>query len=263
MIDSHCHLDFDSFNGDRDHLLQQCYSAGIEAIVVPGIEPHQWQRLQQLKQAQRHTGAIASSLYLAAGLHPWWVDQVGVSPQILQQLLRQQLEQQQQQWVAIGECGLDGAIECSMARQEAFFEVQLQLAQETGLPLIVHGHKAHQQVIRWLKKFTLPGGGVIHAFSGSRELAQQYWQLGFYIGVGGTISYDRATKTRAAISAMPLESLLLETDAPDMPLSGFQGERNSPLQLLRVAECLADLKSVDVERVSEQTSCNCRHLFGL
>lgn len=268
MIDSHCHLDFESFNSDREELLRRCVEKGVETIVVPGVEPLQWGRLLQLKQA--YAQAVKSDpveskpgcqIVIAAGLHPWWVDQVNLTAAEFGQLLKLQL--QTGDWVAIGECGLDGTIDCPMDRQETFFRIQLQLAEETQLPLILHGHKAHAQVLEMLKRYTLPAGGVIHGFSGSVELAKQYWQQGFFIGVGGTITYKRASKTRKAIAAMPLESLLLETDAPDMPLSGFQGQRNSPLQLVGVAECLAQLKSIQVEKVTEQTTRNSRRLFAL
>ncbi|WP_439135848.1 TatD family hydrolase, partial [Pseudomaricurvus sp.] len=114
-----------------------------------------------------------------------------------------------------------------------------------------------------LSHYQPSAGGVIHGFSGSIEQAQQYWRLGFYLGVGGTITYERAKKTRRAIAGMPLESLLLETDAPDMPLDGFQGQPNTPLRLPRIAQCLAELRKAPLADIQKQTAQNTRTLFSL
>ena len=162
----------------------------------------------------------------------------------------------------MGECGLDGTIVTPLAQQVPFFKAQLALAAERSLPVIVHAHGAHNEVLQCLKAQPRLCGGVIHGFSGSPELALQYWRQGFSVGVGGTITYERAKKTRRAIEQLPWEALLLETDAPDMPLSGHQGEPNSPLRLPEIAEALAQLRGVEVAEVAAMTTRNTRRVFG-
>ncbi len=258
LIDSHCHFDLAAFDGRREALLDECHQQGLEALIVPGLEPQQWLRLQQLLGSHQ---ASPCRLYAAAGLHPWWVKDCPLTPAQVQASLAQQLTAGE--WVALGETGLDGSIDCPMERQQAYLSVQLTLATDLNKPLILHAHQAHNPLLQLLSRYRPPAGGVIHAFSGSPEIAQQYWRLGFYLGVGGTITYGRAHKTRRALATMSLDALLLETDAPDMPLSGCQGQPNSPVQLPLVAQCLAELQGLPLARVQQQTTANTRQLFGL
>lgn len=258
LIDSHCHLDFEAFDEQRSALLSQCSDEGIEAIVVPGIEPEQWPDLVALQESYQ---SQACRLAIAAGVHPWWLDSLSLSVTQLQQQLQSFLDAYPV--VAIGECGLDGKRETPMALQQDYFKAQIEVANANKLPLIVHGYAAHNQVLQCLAELPAECGGVIHGFSGSEQLARQYWQKGFYIGVGGTITYERAAKTRRAIKAMPIESLLLETDAPDMPLSGMQGQSNTPLNLPMIADAVAELHGIDAAQVAMQTTANARRLFGL
>jgi TatD DNase family protein len=257
VIDSHCHFDFEVFDSHRSKILQQCVELGIDGMVVPAVEPAQWHRLIELQG--RHTSDCR--LWIALGVHPWWQGSVTLNETEFKSQLRNQLEHSSA--IAIGECGLDGSIDASIDSQQPMFEWQLQLACELHKPLIVHAHRAHNQVMSLLARYRPPAGGVIHGFSGSVELAQQYWRLGFYIGVGGTITYSRAQKTRQAITQLPLESLLLETDAPDMPLQGYQGQTNSPIRLAQVAAKLAQLKGVSESEVKSATAENTRRLFSL
>jgi len=129
------------------------------------------------------------------------------------------------------------------------------------MPLVVHCRKAHNELLRELNKTSLPAGGVIHAFTGSYEMACDYVSRGFYLGVGGSITYPRAQKTRDALARISLEYLVLETDAPDMPLSGYQGQRNTPLQLPAIAQSLAGLHGVSMQTVAAITAANARKLF--
>jgi TatD DNase family protein len=165
--------------------------------------------------------------------------------------------------VAIGECGLDAAITTSLAIQLPVFEAQLCLATELGLPIIIHCRRSHNELTSLLKRNKLPPGGVIHAFSGSYEMAKQYWDMGFYLGIGGTITYERAHKTREAVKRMPLDALLLESDAPDMPLAGKQGQRNSPEHIPLIAQALAELRGESVQLIAEQTTRNAQTLFKI
>lgn len=259
LIDSHCHFDFDAFAPDRDEVWRRCREKGIDQLILPGVSIAQWRSLFALVNSE-------PAWYGAVGVHPWWVADLAVSPERLQQAIAERVNKERAgsgRVVAIGECGLDGSIDASLAEQEAVLRPQLAAACELELPVILHSVKAHSELIALLKEFQPAKGGVIHAFSGSTEIAREYWKLGFYLGIGGTITYERAAKTRRTVSEVPLESLLLESDAPDMPHAGRQGERNSPEYLLTVAETLAALRGIPVEQVCAQTRKNTQVLFNL
>lgn len=254
LIDSHCHLDFDAFAPDRAQVWERCEAAGVQRLIIPGVSIPQWRSLFALVRNQ-------PDWFAAVGVHPWWVKDLALEASRLQQALTERAGHDR--CVAIGECGLDAAIDTPLAQQEVVFRAQLAAACDLHLPLIVHTHKTHARILALLKAYRPVRGGVIHAFSGSEEIAREYWQLGFYLGIGGTITYERAAKTRRAVAAVPLESLLLESDAPDMPLAGRQGRRNSPEFLPLIAEQLAGLRDVAVETVAEQTRRNTELLFAL
>ncbi|HEY8569770.1 TatD family hydrolase [Microbulbifer sp.] len=259
MIDSHCHLDFDAFAADRQQVWQRCIALDIQGVIIPGISIPQWRQLFALVNTQ-------PGWYGAVGVHPWWIAELAIEPAQLQRAVEERVTRERagaNRCVAVGECGLDANIYTPMEAQLAVFSSQLRAAQNLELPVIVHCVRAHSEVIRILKKMRPQKGGVIHAFSGSREIAEEYRRLGFMLGVGGTITYPRASKTRDTLASVPLESLLLESDAPDMPHAGHQGERNSPEYLPAVAETLAALRGIDVQQVIAQTEKNTRALFNL
>lgn len=259
FFDSHCHFDFEVFDGDRELIWRECNELGITHLIIPGIEPEQW--ITAINIAQH------KNIYFSTGLHPWWVSK-NITVDCLVNI-RQHLEKNlmQPKCVAIGECGLDvvTATETAtpMQLQQQVLDIHLQLAQQISKPLIIHCRKAHNELLVQLKRYNLPAGGVIHGFSGSYELAASYWDMGFRLGIGGTITYERANKTRTAVKKLPLGALLLETDAPDMPLSGKQGERNSPLQIIEIAQTLADLRGEPLEKIAAQTTLNSRTLFKI
>ncbi|MEO0442507.1 MAG: TatD family hydrolase [Pseudomonadota bacterium] len=256
FFDSHCHFDFAEFDRDRELIWQQCRKHNIDGLLIPGTTPEQWPGLFSL--AKTYPGTVG-----AVGVHPWWVSR----------LAGERLNSQQQQFmheclqqplcVALGECGLDGLIDLPLDRQQPIFEQQLALACEYQKPLVIHCRKAHNQLLALLARYRPQKGGVIHGFSGAVELARQYWRLGFSLGIGGTISYPRAAKTRRMVQAMPLDALLLETDAPDMPLNGYQGRPNSPLKVIDVAKCLAELRQETLNTIAQVTTGNARQLFQL
>ena len=256
LFDTHCHLDFAHFDPDRPELIGACTAAGINGIVVPGTEPNQWPGCRRLADD-------FPSLYFAVGIHPWWVAKTGLQHDISDAFDRVLLTSPHRALVAIGECGLDGSIAIPLDVQQRVLELQLAFAKEHCLPVILHSHRAHNEMIRLLKRYKLERGGVVHGFSGSVDLARTYWQMGFYLGVGGVITYERAKKTRETVAAMPLSSVLLESDAPDMPLSGCQGQRNTPLAIIEVAKVLARLRGQTVDEVAAQTTQNAKTLFAL
>ncbi len=257
MIDSHCHWDFPEFDHDRSGQLQSLALADVSHLLVLGVEPAQWPRLQTLQADYRD--APCQPL-LAYGVHPCWGEPLQLTENAFKTALVQQL---QTGAVAIGECGMDGSIEWPEAQQRQLFGWHLQLACDLNLPLLIHAHRAHNPVMQLLSHYRPSAGGVIHGFAGSPELAQQYWRLGFYLGVGGTITYPRAQKTRRALAAVPLQGLLLETDAPDMPLMGYQGQANTPARLPLVAQALADLRQQPLSEIMATTTDNCRRLLRL
>ncbi len=249
LFDTHCHFDFAEFDHQRDALWQQCLQVGIQGLLMPGVEPVQWQKC--LGIASQYPGIV-----MAAGLHPWWVSDNSLP--------------ENDEWsrllaapacVAIGECGLDASIDTSFEYQVPVFEQHLRMAVDHALPVIIHVRKAHNEMLRLLKRYLPVKGGVIHGFTGSLELAREYWAMGFYVGVGGSITYPRAKKTRETIAHMPLESLLLETDAPDMPPYGLQGKANTPLSLTTIVAELSQLRGQAVSTISEQTTANALGLF--
>jgi TatD DNase family protein len=260
FFDTHCHFDF--LPPPLPPLWQQCRAAGLAGMLVPGVSPSQWPCVIDAIQAP--------AIYAALGLHPCYLQQpdTPASAGKLIALLHAAVDQLRAtpvaaSLVAIGECGLDGMIDTPMPQQIIFFEAQLALARDMDLPVIVHARRCHNDMLRCLKRVGVRRGGIIHAFSGSAEIARDYMQLGFLLGVGGTITYARANKTRNTIAKLPLQALVLETDAPDMPIAGRQGEPNSPLYLPEIALALAQLRSIDVEEVAAQTTGNAYRLFGL
>lgn len=251
MIDSHCHLDFAVFDHDRKQLVRQCEALGIHRFLLPGTEYATWPKLFQL-------ATEFPQFYFALGLHPYFLNHY---EEVHLGYLRERLQTMPESLLAVGEIGLDFALDDDQARQIHVFEQQLALAQAFTLPVIIHQRKAHHLLIGALKRVNLQRGGVIHAFSGSYQQACDYLDLGFKLGIGGTITYQRAQKTQATLRKLPMTSFLLETDAPDMPVAGMQGQRNSPAMLPRIAEQLSSIIEQPVERVIEQTNINFQHTF--
>lgn len=247
MIDSHCHLDLPAFEQDWMAVLARAEQSGLKRILIPGTTVQGWQR--QLELAEQSELPID----LAFGLHPYFYPD---KPQIALQALSAILGKRHPSVVAVGEIGIDGAIDTKISDQQALFEAQLDLAMEYQLPVILHHRRSHHLIFESLKRVGYANGGIVHAFSGSAQVAEAYIAQGFKLGIGGTITYPRARKTRETVSNTDLSALVLETDSPDMPVAGKQGERNQPENLLIIAQQLADLKKCSFEAVVKQTSEN-------
>lgn len=251
LIDSHCHLDAGEFDADRAAVIDRAQAAGVRAQIVPAVTAASWPGL-------RDACALAPGLYPAYGLHPVFLDQH--RPEHLELL---------QDWItrehphAIGECGLDYFIPTlDRQQQQDYFIGQLALARRYDIPVIVHARRAVDAVIAAIKQV---GGlrGVVHSFSGSPEQARQLHQLGFLIGLGGPLTYDRAQRLHRLVAAMPLDQLLLETDAPDQPDAGIRGERNEPARLPVILDTVARLRGEPVEAIAAQTTANAQRVFNL
>lgn len=251
LVDSHSHFDAAEFDADRAAAHARATVAGITAQVVPAVDAAGWPKLKAVC-------AQLPGLYPAYGLHPMYLN--AHRPEHLTEL-RGWLERERP--VAVGECGLDFFVEGLDAEaQQLYFDAQLRLAHEFDLPLIVHARRAVDAVIASIRRV---GGlrGVVHSFSGSAEQAAQLHKLGFLLGIGGPVTYERANRLRGLVATMPLEQLLLETDAPDQPDANHRGERNEPAYLTKVLEVVAELRGMPREVVASTTSANAERLFGL
>lgn len=254
FIDTHCHFDFPPFTGNETASLARAASAGVEKIIVPAISAGRFSTVLSL--ASRHP-----TVYAALGLHPMYIEQHRDDAlPALERLLAQQPEKV----VAVGETGLDAYRETpDLPKQIAMLEAQFALAKRWQLPVILHSRRTHDQLAMLLRRASLPKTGVVHGFSGSFEQAIRFVELGYYIGVGGTITYPRAAKTRKAIARLPLDALVLETDAPDMPLNGWQGQPNRPERVAMIFDILCQLRSEYPEEIAEAVWKNTCALFPL
>ncbi|MFV3403695.1 MULTISPECIES: TatD family hydrolase [Pseudomonas] len=255
LIDTHTHLDFADFDADRSKLLANAATRGVERMVVLGVHQDNFQRVWDLACSETCVRA-------ALGLHPVYLEQH--RPEHLDTL---------RQWLgrlhgdprlcAVGEFGLDYYLPAlDPTRQQSLFEAQLQIACDFALPALLHVRRSHAQVIATLKRYKPVRAGIIHAFAGSYEEAREYIKLGFKLGLGGAATWPQALRLRKTITRLPLESVVLETDSPDMPPAMFPGVRNSPEHLPAIAEALAQVIGIDVEQLAEVSSRNADELFG-
>lgn len=251
LIDTHCHIDVADFDLDRQQVLERAKERGVRNLVVPGIRVGTWDRLLDI--CRQH-----QELLPALGLHPICMGQHRVEDI---KALEERIGRQRP--VAIGEIGLDFFIKDPDRRgQERLLEVQLCVARDAGLPVLLHIRKAHDHVLKLLRRVR-PPGGIAHAFNGSRQQAEQFIDLGFRIGFGGVVTFDGARKIRALAAELPLTSLVLETDAPDLPPARHRGGRNSPEYLPEVLETLSELRAEDPEYIASQTTANAREVLAL
>ncbi|MGD8618858.1 MAG: TatD family hydrolase [Gammaproteobacteria bacterium] len=251
IIDTHCHLDVAEFDADRSTVLQRAIERGVCGIVIPGVAAGGWNGL-------RDFCAGDSRLYPAYGLHPVYLEQH--HPADLQ-ALETWLEREPA--VAVGEIGLDFYVDgLDQQRQQALFERQLQLARAAGLPVLLHVRKAHDQVLATLKRIRVCGG-IAHAFNGSLQQAAQYRDLGFKFGFGGMLTFERSSRLRTLARELPLEDLVLETDAPDMTVAQHRGERNSPEYLPYCLAALAGIRTETAEELARRTTANAREVLRL
>lgn len=249
LYDSHCHLDAPEFDPDRPAVVARARAAGVHWQLVPAVTRDAWPRL-------REACALDPGLLPAYGLHPMFLDQH-----------REEHLDELSGWLArerpaaVGECGLDFFVEgLDPGRQRHFFLGQLALARDFDLPVVLHARRAVDEVITHLRR---TGGlrGVVHSWSGSEEQARQLFDLGFHLGIGGPVTFERAQRLRRTVASMPIEFMLLETDAPDQPGAGHRGQRNEPAYLPEVLAVVAALRGETPEAVADATTANARRLF--
>ena len=249
LIDSHCHFDDPRFDPDRDAVLDRARSAGVSELVVPAVGRNNWDRVRAVCRA-------TPGCYPAYGLHPWF-DHEDADLERLDRWLAENPA------VAIGECGLDHHIrEPAPALQARWFAGQLELAASHGLPLIMHAVKAFDEVGAMIRRH--PGvGGVVHAFTGSLQQGQRLIDSGLYLGIGTAATFPERKKLRRTIAGLPLDRLVLETDAPNQPGAAHRGERNEPAWITEVARAMAEIRDLPVAEVIEASNRNIRQLFDL
>lgn len=252
LADSHVHLDDPRFDADRDAVIQRARAAGVTLQVVPGIDVASWTRIQTLCKR-------GSGLYPAWGLHPMFMHQHRDEDLTT---LSQWLDAKRP--VAVGEIGLDfhDKKNDDAERQRHYFRKQLAFARDFDLPVILHARAAIDEVTATLRHM---GGlrGVVHSFSGSEQQAEQLWKIGFHLGIGGPVTYERAQRLRRIVASMPIDYLLLESDAPDQPGAAHRGERNEPSYITDTLHCIAGLRGEDPADVAAATTANTRRLFGI
>jgi TatD DNase family protein len=248
LIDTHCHLDAAEFSNNQTEILQAAQAAGIRSLVIPSVERANFDTVQRL--CEQHPNCFP-----AYGIHPMYTD--NATPEALA-ILRAYLQDHRP--VAIGEIGLDFFSENHhVAKQEYFFVEQLKLAREFDLPVLLHTRRATDTVLKHLRQIRVKGG-IAHAFSGSRVQAEEFIKLGFKLGFGGAMTYDRATRIRDLAATLPMTSIVLETDAPDIPPAFIaRGEPNKPEYLARIAQTLAELRGLTLAETARSTTENALH----
>jgi TatD DNase family protein len=252
LVDTHCHLDVQEFDADRDAVVARARAAGVTRQIVPAIEAATWPGLARCLRAR--CGPVPR-LWAASV-----VDRIASRRALARTCVRGSNASVPSP--SANAAWITGWRTWTATCRRRSSMRKLRLAREFDLPVVVHARRAVDAVIASIKRI---GGlrGVIHSYPGSEEQARQLAELGFLIGIGGPVTYERANKVRRVAANVPFETLLLETDAPDQPDSTHRGERNEPARITRVLEVIAGLRGVDAEVIADATSRNAERLFAL
>ena len=252
LIDTHCHLDLKEHFPDWREVLAEARALGVSDFVLAGVCRDLWPGMLEMSRNE-------SGVHAAPGLHPMYLARhTNCDLEVLKSLAAEA------GIVAIGEIGLDYYVrDIDHEGQQELFEAQLDIAAAYSLPVLLHVRKAHDRVLATLRKKNFPGGGIVHAYNGSLQQAGQYIDLGFRIGVGGAITFPRATKIRHVAATLPLDNLVLETDAPDMPPASHYGERNRPANILLVVEALSEIRGENPCDIACTTTAGARDVLHL
>ena len=249
-IDTHCHLDASEFDADRDAVIQAAIVHDVQMMVIPAVEKNNFEQVIQLAAQHRQCA-------YALGIHPMYMQNAKPEDLVtLKTTIQHQIDSDAPP-VAIGEIGLDFFVEGYDKELQIFYFVeQLKLAQAFDLPVILHVRRSIDEVLKHLRVYKVRGG-IAHAFNGSFQQAEQFIALGFKLGFGGAMTYPRALKIRELAAKLPMEAIVLETDAPDIPPEWLKnGEKNSPMHLKEIAEILAELRAIKLSQVAEITTKN-------
>lgn len=252
IFETHAHYDAEQFDEDRDELLKSLPSRGVEVVVNIGASLDGCKASIELAEKYPH-------VYAAVGVHP---DEVGELNEETFAWLKQQYRNDKV--VAVGEIGLDYYWDNeSHDIQKKWFIEQLKLAKEYKLPVVIHSREATEDTLEIMKEYGRELSGVIHCFSGSVEVAREYVKMGYYLGIGGVVTFKNSRKLKDVVVDTPLEFLVLETDCPYLAPTPNRGKRNDSTQLTYVAEEIAQLKGITYEEVIEATRNNGRKLYGI
>ena len=250
LIDSHCHLDLEPLITGVEHFMEEAYAAGVQGFVVPGVHPDGWNRIAALV-------AQKPSVLAAYGIHPMHAG--CINDEILNRL-----QEFAPLGVAIGEIGLDPAYQVPLPQQESAFREQLRIAAKLGLPVLIHCRRAFNRVLIILREESHDRvGGIMHAFSGSVEMAREFIRLGFAISICGTVTWDNTVKPLRLARELPLEHLVLETDAPDMAPQRYRGMFNRPAWIMETALRVAEVRGISLEDVARITTENVQRVLRL
>lgn len=254
LIDTHCHLDFDRFDDDRQLVIERAVAAGVEQVIIPAVDLTNCQTVLGLAEQDER-------LFAAVGIHPnssaeWqdsWLEEIRSFAQ-------------HPRVVAIGEIGLDYHWDDSpKAVQHQALKMQLNLAAELDLPVIIHNRESDQDVLALLAQSPLngrPQPGVLHSFSTNWEMAERALAMGFYLGFTGPVTYKKADELRDIVARVPLDRILVETDAPFLAPQQYRGKRNEPAYVACVAEKIAAIRGLTTAEIARQTTENAQRLFG-
>lgn len=259
MIDTHCHINFDAYDDDRDAVVQDAAAAGVTRIIIPSVDVQSTQDALQL--SQQYEGIFAT-----AGVHP---NHTSDFDEAMQTALEQHA--QQPKMVAIGEIGLDYHWDKSPKdTQMSAFRTQLALAAKLELPVIIHNREASHDVLSVLEEWvtTLPDAlkerpGVLHSFSAEAEYAERALAIGFYLGFTGPITFKKATDLHSVARSVPLDRILVETDGPFLTPHPYRGKRNKPEYIPYIVDRLASLKQISTDEMAQATTANAERLFNL
>ncbi len=252
LFDTHCHLENSVFDKDREFLLEKSQENGISHILIPGTIKDGWRLIRM------HV-ALNPCLHAALGLHPMFME-----THTEQHLHDLELALKLPPVNAVGEIGLDFYNKnIDKQKQEDFFRAQVKIAKYNQLPIILHVRKAHEIVLKYIKLLQFDQGGIVHAFSGNLKQAREYVAKGFKLGFGGTITFERSVKIREMVKLLPLDSIVLETDAPDMVPSTSGFKRNTPVHLLDNFRALCALRSESPEEIALTTTNNAKSILKI
>ena len=285
-LDTHCHLDASEFDADRNEVRQQALQAGVTQCLYPAVEVANFDAVRLLAHRHNathitaHTSTTSSEIprdVYALGIHPLYTPTATEAH--LQQLdAALQQHRTDPQLVAVGEIGLDGFVPTinspeAWDKQQHFYRAQLKLARQHQLPVVLHVRRSADALLKGLRDINVKGG-IAHAFNGSLQQAQAFIEMGFKLGFGGALTFERALQLRRLATTLPLSAIVLETDAPDIPphwlytpaeqrTQGVPQGRNSPAQLPRIAQVLADLRGISLSEVAHVTYENAQSVLRL
>ncbi|MDX2243165.1 MAG: TatD family hydrolase [Leptolyngbyaceae cyanobacterium bins.302] len=256
LVDTHVHINFDTFQSDLEGVIQRWREAGVVRLVHSCVEPAEFGQIQAIANC-------VPELFFAVGLHPLDVEEKW-TPDVIDEI--SSLAQSDQRVVAIGETGLDFFKASNQVQQIEAFEAQLALAQQLHLPVIIHCRDAAEPMADCVRRFVDQHGsvqGVMHCWGGTPEETQWFLDLGFYISFSGTVTFKKATQIQESARMVPSDRLLIETDCPFLAPVPVRGKRNEPAYVRYVAEQLAQLRNLEVEELALLTARNACYLFNL